>query len=313
MLTLSFESGGTKLVAALSDESGCLIDRAKTTRRPDQSAAETLDELCVLGEGLAQRSATPPEVIGYGFGGPVSRQSNRPLQSFSERGWDLVDPAEILRKRFGVSAFLENDCNAAALGEALFGAGRGRQTVFYITLGTGCGGGLIHRQRIVDFGDSGEAEFGHIVLDPQGPACPCGSRGCLETYCSGPAISRQALELFGDSYADARAVLQAFLQHDECAARLVDQVAQRLGHGLGIALSLFNPDIVVIGGGVASAGEPLLELIRRHTLGHTFGPFRQRAPIVGSSLGEDAVCLGAAAHARLQSRVAGRDSRETGD
>lgn len=297
MSILAFESGGTKLVAALADDSGRLLQRSRCLRRAEQTAAETLDELRQLAESLLPSTPDPLRAVGYGFGGPVSRVTMRPLISFTESGWNQVDPVNYFRGQFGVPAFIENDSNSAALGEALFGAGRGASTVFYVTVGTGCGGGLIHEGRIVALADTGEAEFGHMVLDPEGPACACGNFGCVETFCSGPAIAARAREICGDRFADARAVLDAFLHGDTAAVNIVDEVCERLGQGLGITASLFNPDIIVVGGGVAQAGEPLLERLRYHARRHTFGMFRDRARIVPSLLGEDAVCQGAAAYA----------------
>src|SRR5256712_8911249 len=182
MSILAFESGGTKLVAALADDSGRLLQGSRSLRRPSQTAAETLQELCQLADSLLSSAPTSPRAVGYGFGGPVSRATKRPLISYSESGWNHVDPVGHFYRHFGVPAFIENDCNSAALGEALFGVGRGSSTVFYVTVGTGCGGGLVHEGKIVALADNGEAEFGHMVLDPEGPACACGSFGCLEAF-----------------------------------------------------------------------------------------------------------------------------------
>ncbi|HEV8130924.1 MAG TPA: ROK family protein [Acidobacteriota bacterium] len=297
MSILAFESGGTKLVALLADDSGKLLQRGKALRHSGQTAAETLKELCRLGHSLLSNAPSRLRGIGYGFGGPVSRATKRPLISYSESGWDQINPVRYFEENFEVPAFIENDCNSAALGEALYGAGRGSDTVFYATLGTGCGGGLVHRGEIVALADNGEAEFGHIVLDPQGPACACGNFGCVEAFCSGPAIAAQAQTLYGGRFSDSKAVLQAFLEGDPDATVIVEEICEHLGHGLGIVATLFNPDVMIIGGGVAQTGEPLLERIRHHARRHTFGMFRDRARVVASVLGEDAVCQGAAAYA----------------
>ncbi|HEY2933758.1 MAG TPA: ROK family protein [Acidobacteriota bacterium] len=298
MAILAFESGGTKLMAGIADDSGKLFQIKKTLRRPEQTASETLKELCALGSELQEEVKASIEVVGYGFGGPVSRVTGRPVRSYSETGWEDVDLSATLQRHFSVPVFVENDCNAAALGEALYGAGRAARTVFYMTLGTGCGGGVAHQGRILQLGEQGEAEIGHLVLDSNGPACACGNYGCLEAFCSGPAIARRARQLYGDLFPDAQSVIQEFVKHNPVAVTLMEEFCWRLGQGIAMVSTLFNPDVIVLGGGISTAGEPLAELVRYHVRRYVFAPFKNRAQIVISKLGESAVCQGAAAYAR---------------
>ena len=298
MAILAFESGGTKLVAGIADDSGKIFQTQKKIRKPDQTAPETLKEICVLGSELQEQVKTSIKAVGYGFGGPVSRLTGRPVRSYSESGWEDIDLPAALRDYFGVDAFVENDCNVAALGEALHGAGRGMRTVFYITIGTGCGGGLVHQGRILQLGEHGEAEIGHLILDPDGPTCACGNSGCLEVFCSGPAIARRARQLYGNLFPDARSVIQEFINKNPVAVTLMEEFCWRLGQGVGSVATLFNPDIIVIGGGICSAGEPMAELVRYHARRYTFTPFKNRGQVMFSQLGENAVCQGAAAYAR---------------
>lgn len=221
------------------------------------------------------------ESCGIGFGGPVDYQRQRVVLSTHVPGWDDFDLPAHLAKILGFVPVMDNDANAGALGEAFFGAGRGYRPLFYMTLSTGIGGGIVNDDGTLYRGaDSYAGEIGHLTVRPDGPECLCGSRGCLERMCCGLWLERDygrpAIELLSDP---------------EFVARYVVDLAR----GLKAAIMLLNPARIVIGGGIAKAGDRLfaplhLELSRQIT------PWsRARIDVVPAELGDDTVLWGALA------------------
>jgi len=184
---LVFETGGAKLVAGVAGPGGRLIETEKIYREPADRARKSFARLTELGRALFEKRQTDGarfRAVGFGFGGTVYREARKPHRCLHEQGWEELDVAAALEKEFGIPVFIENDCKLAALAEAHFGAGKGCHTVFYVTLGTGVGGGIVRGGRIQAFSDIGEAEIGHVVVEPEGLPCWCGGRGCVESVCS---------------------------------------------------------------------------------------------------------------------------------
>lgn len=292
MAILCMESGGTKLVAALADSDARLVRVEKAYRRAGQRGGETLNQLIAMGRNLVGKDVRI-EGLGFGFGGIVRRSSGQPYTCFHEEGWEQLDSAGLLRKAFGVPVFVENDCNLAALAEAHRGAGSAKGTLFYVTLGTGIGGAVVREGRLLELGEFGEGELGHIIVDEEGPRCPCGNRGCLETLCSGPGLARLAQRLL-DRSVDAPSLLEGFRAGAEESRRVIEQAAVYLGRVLGSVVNLLNPERVVLGGGLMQSGPAFLEAIARQAERYTFPLFRRPERYVRSRLQEHAVCQGAA-------------------
>ncbi len=196
---LAFETGGTKLVAGVAGANGRLIGTRILMREGTDRAQRSLSRLIEAGAALRAEHETRGltfRSIGFGYGGQVSRSTQRVLACPHEAGWEDVDVQAELQCAFGLPGAIENDCKLAGLAEARLGAGAGHRTVFYITIGTGIGGGVVSSEQIIDFGDTGEAEIGHIVVMPQdGFQCGCGNTGCLETVASGPGMAALARKL----------------------------------------------------------------------------------------------------------------------
>jgi len=291
---ICLESGGTKLVAAVAETDGELRTVARRYRRPGQEALETLTDLVEMGRELA--GAETIDAVGYGFGGTVRRADQRPGPCFHEPGWENVDPPRYLEEAFRAPVFIENDCNLGALGEAHFGVRDTRGTLFYMTIGTGIGGGIVHRGRLLQSGALGEGEIGHVVVDETGPDCPCGNRGCLETLCAGPGLARLASHMLG-STVDACTLMQRFRKGDSAATGVVELAARYLGKTLAVTINLLAPDTIVMGGGVMTDNQAFLELVVSRTEPHVFPFFRNRTRFVLSALGENVVSQGAAIYA----------------
>jgi glucokinase len=200
-----------------------------------------------------------------------------------------VPLAEQIREACGIRCLVENDANAAGLAEARFGAGRGHSSVFYVTLSTGIGAGIILDGKIYH-GRSGQAgEGGHVSIDYRAPVrCKCGVPGCIEGLASGTAIARRTGQ-------PAEAVARAAAEGDASAAAIMEETTLMLGAWLGSVISLLDPDIVVIGGGMSQMGEPLFSRLRGIVPSRSINQFASQTPIVPAALGTEAGILGAAA------------------
>lgn len=225
------------------------------------------------------------ERCGIGFGGPVHFAEQRIAMSTHVGGWSNFLLPEFLEPVLGLRPVLDNDANVGALGEGRFGAGRGYRPLFYMTLSTGIGGGILTEDSKVYRGaDSYAGELGHLTLYPEGKECLCGSRGCFERMCSGLWLERD----YGRS-------AKELLRDPE----FVRRYARDLGLGLKAAVMILNPARIVIGGGIAKAGAalfgPLLEELRRQV---PAGWSHARIDVVAAELGDDSVLWGALALAR---------------
>lgn len=263
----------------------------------------------VLTEARALKNQFRLARCGIGFGGPVDFERQQIVNSTHITGWDDVPLPGLIEEALDVPAVADNDANLGALGEFVYGAGRGAQHLLYYTVSTGIGGGVILDGRIHRGGNSQAGEVGHVPILPGGPVCACGNRGCLEALCSGPAIARRAEDallaqsgrsrlravLRRDGALSAKHVIDAAKAGDRLAKSVVDDTASFLGMGVASAVNLFAPDRVVIGGGVAKAGRVLLDSLRRETRRFVMPVHRPHVDIVQARRGDRSVLLGAMA------------------
>lgn len=284
--------GGTRLSVGLVSEHGelDLLQRESTPR--NLGASVTLQRLRVLISAVLAGAAERAVVgIGVGFGGPVDHARQRIRWSHHAPGWTDISLPDLLGDWFRLPACVENDANAGGLAEALFGAGRGHGDVLYVNIGTGVGAALILGGHIHHGAHGNAGELGHMVLDPNGPPCPCGKRGCVEALCSGDAIGRLARER-GGQWLSGREVGERARRGDELALTVVRDAATTMGLALAAAANLLDPGVIVLGGGVAELGEVYLGPVREafaqhamHIVAHT--------PILPAELGYDAGVIGA--------------------
>jgi len=262
-----------------------------------------------LARGLLREISQSPAAVGVSFGGPVDAATGRVITCHHLPGWDDVPLREWVEEAFNAPAAVENDANAGALGEWRFGAGRGCDDLLYITVSTGIGGGLILDGRLRHGLNSLAGEIGHMIVEPGGPVCTCGRRGCLEALAAGPAIARRARELLkaepqrgqvlrrlagGDLESiTSKMVSQAAAAGDEVAQQALDEAARALGLGIANAATLLNPKLVVLGGGVIKAGERFLSVVRTVAQKQALQGIEVR--IVEAALGDDAPLWGAIA------------------
>ena len=309
---LAFETGGSKLVVGLGDRDGRLRRTVSLKRGAADRAPLSFARLLRAADELSDshlHAGARIAAIGFGFGGTVRRSTNSPHVCLHEDGWDDVDVVGALEDRYGVPVFVENDCKLAALAEAHFGAGRGARSVFYVTLGTGVGGGFVLDGRILALGDLGEAEIGHVVVDPDGPRCCCGNVGCVEAICSGPGLARLCT-LVAERRPDLKAasvlepsagshrIIAAWESGDALADAVVRHAVGGLAKALGAVVNLVVPRRIVVGGGLGTSTPRLLHLLHDEIDRWIVPYFRRSYSVVPSSLGVSAVAQGAALLAR---------------
>jgi len=270
--TLAIDVGGTKFSVAL-------FEHERVTRRESQATNRDGGPEWMLREIERMIEGWSFDRCGVGFGGPVNFAQQRVALSTHVAGWNDFPLVPRLRELLKVPVVMDNDANAGALGEAIHGAGRESKPLLYMTLSTGIGGGIVLGDGSVYRGaDSWAGEIGHLTVRPDGPECLCGARGCLERMCCGLWLERDygkpADELLRD---------EAFL------GRYVVDLAM----GLKTAIMLLNPARIVIGGGIAKAGEALFEPLRAELRRQVTGWSRARLDVVPAALGDDSVLWGA--------------------
>jgi glucokinase len=252
---------------------------------------------------------TQPAAIGVSFGGPVDASTGVVRLSHHVSGWESIPLASLLSTEFGATASVDNDANVAALGEHRFGAGQGYDSLMYITVSTGVGGGWILNGCPWRGAEGMAGEIGHTVIDPNGPLCLCGKRGCLERLASGPYMAQQVREtlqhssdrgqgirhLVGDDLQaiTAQIISQAATQGDELAREVLKTAGWALGVGIGNTANLINPQQFVLGGGVTKAGAHFWEAVH-HAARETALP-EVKFEVVPAALGDEAPLWGAVA------------------
>ncbi len=299
-----FDIGGTQIKFGLVDRDGRLVKKGKV-RSPEAMA----EILAVIGEtwtSLRRSAPGPVRSCGFGIAGFYSTKERKILQSPNYPSLNGYPILPALRKVIDVPVRIGNDANMAAYGEYEHGAGRGARSLVLLTVGTGIGGGIILDGKLWE-GEGGYAgELGHITVNPDGQTCGCGRRGCLETEASAPRLVRNFQALSGRTdVVDSKDVYLLAKAGDRAALESFGKLAYWLGIGIGIIVTALDPEKVIIGGGVVSAGrllmDPVVAEARRWSHPIPFAGCR----IERAALGNDAGLVGAAAWARRGSRARG--------
>jgi glucokinase len=246
--------------------------------------------------------------IGIAAPGPLDPQKGIIYKAVNIPGWENLPLRDLIQDHFGVPVALENDANLAALGEVTFGAGRGHHHLLYLTISTGVGGGVIINDELLTGFRGLGSELGHVTVLPDGPVCSCGKRGHLEAVASGPAIARYVAQQIADGQSSQLAnqepltayhVAQAAADGDELATRAYQRAGTFLGQAIADFLHIFNPSIVVLGGGVIQSGELLLESLRRTLQESVLSPqYLEQFTLTTAELGDQSGLLGALTLAR---------------
>jgi glucokinase len=310
-LYLGLDIGGTKLAVGIANAEGRVLADAAEPTDPTSRPGDVVEALYRMSQAVCAKAGVglrDLRAVGISYGGPVDYPAGVTVTCHHLQGWEKVPLVRMVEERFGLPAAMDNDANAAALAEAVFGAGRGHTHLLYLTVSSGIGGGIIIEGEIYRGATSMAGEIGHMTVKPDGPVCTCGRRGCLEAMASGWSIARRAQEAAaawpGESALKrlaeitAQAVAQAAEAGDALALEIMRETADNLAFGIGAGVNLLNPTLVVIGGGVSQAGEvlfgPLREALGRYALKEN----AQAVRVAPAALGAQVGVLGGVALAR---------------
>jgi glucokinase len=312
---VAVDIGGTKIMTALFKADGKMLAKDVRPTLVSEGVDAVIERLCAaINEILADNKMSLSQIGAIGIacaGGIDTGKGIVVTPSPHLPGWADLPLAEIVKKKTGVLAYLVNDASAAALGEQRYGAGRGVKNLILFTLGTGIGGGIIIDGKLYLGARGGAGEFGHMTVEADGLQCDCGNIGCLEKYASGTAVARDAIERISRG-AKSSLIDMAGGKIDEITAEMVGKAAQsgdnlareaiaRTAYYLGIGMvnivNIFNPEMVVIGGGMSALGEMIIAPGRKMVAERPYSINAQSVRVVTGRLGNEAGVYGAAAFA----------------
>jgi glucokinase len=313
-LYAGIDLGGTKILVLVADPTGAVLGTERVPTLATQGPESVITRIVeAVRTAAAQAGVEPAQLAGAGVSapGPIDTVDGVITDPPNLPGWHNVPLARILRERLGVQVVLENDANCGAVGEHMFGAGRGYGHMLFVTISTGIGGGIIINNELYAGASGAAGEVGHIGVSVDGPTCGAGHVGCLEAFASGTAIAARAREMIAagglprtariaehDPPLSAKSVHMAAEQGESEAAAIIAAAGRYLGIGLASLINVFNPQAIVIGGGLTNMGDmilgPAIETARMRSFAQSFMDVR----IVEGELGERVAALGAIAVAR---------------
>ncbi len=305
---IGVDVGGTNVKLALVDMNGKIVYSNTTPTRADLGYEHSIANIQTAIEELMKETSSNKEnieAIGFGFPGQIDYQNGIVRLLPNMPGWVEIPVAKIMEEKFQIQTKLDNDVRVATLGELKYGAGKGCNNLVCITVGTGIGSGLVLNGKLVRGAKNAAGEIGHIKMTMgDGPICGCGDYGCFEAYASGPSIVAEAKEYIKGGKSSKfkelateelspYIVAQAALQGDAVAKRIYSKMGEIIGLGLTSVINLLNPERVIIGGGVADAGDILFNPIRETVAKRAMPIQAQSVEIVPAQLGNTAGVIGA--------------------
>ena len=309
---VGIDVGGTKIAAGLVTHDGTILHRYTTHAHSEKEPRYVIDAIVEAFRALLEESnvsAADIEAVGLGFPGNTHGAEGIVLVCSNLPAWDHVPLRDIVAEQIGVPVVLENDTNLCAMGEHRYGAGRGTRNMCYVTISTGYGLGIIINNQLYPGHIGTAGELGHVVVEPGGPPCTCGKRGCLMAYGSGIGLSRMAYEKLeagadtvlremvppGGRRIPGEVVAEAARQGDQVAQEIIRVAGAYCGIGLSMVIQIINPELIVVGGGLTRMGglleEPMLGAMREHTQPELLDSVAVKRWQLGNDLG----ILGAAA------------------
>jgi len=251
----AIDVGGTKIAVGIIDLEGRVLAKKEYPSSPVPEAREGILKMAQVLRELVDRNQSPIQGIGIGITGPIDSRTGMLGPNEFLKKWVGANLVESLSQLFGLPVAAENDADAAALGEALWGAGKGMSRFIYLTVSTGIGGGIILDGKLYRGVDGSHPELGHHIIEPTGPKCFCGASGCWESLASGPSMARWAKLNAPPGYPslenlDAASICAMAVQGDELAQRAVEREGFYLGIGLANLIDIFSPEVIALGGGV---------------------------------------------------------------
>lgn len=296
-LALGIAFGHSHVRVALADLSSEVMGERRRELDVDREALAALDAAAeMVEELLAETGADRDRVLGAGMGlsGPIDHASGRVQSREILPGWYDIDAQAEMEARLGVSVRLENDANLGALAEAAFGAGQGVQDLVYLMMSSGIGAGLFLGGRLFRGAAGMAGEFGHVLVDESGPLCRCGNRGCLETFAAGPPLAELVSRSKGEPVS-IEAMLALAADGDPGARRALEDAGRVTGRSIAALCNLLNPELVVVGGRLAHAGDLLLDPLRESVRRYAIPAAAEAVRVEAGVLGERAEVLGALA------------------
>ncbi len=314
---LAVDLGGTKIITAIISNKGQMIAREYCLTLADEGPQSVINRIVSAIDyllGLRNVESSKLGSISIAAAGAIDLDKGVITSSPNLPGWYNIPLRDIVREKHGVNTFLINDASAAAIGEHHFGIGKGVNNLILLTVGTGIGGGIIINGKLYTGLCGSAGEIGHMTIDVNGPKCNCGNIGCLETLASGTAVAKEAIRRISQgeksSLTDivegeienitAEEVSLAAQGGDSLALEVISEAATYLGVGMVNLVNIFNPEMIVIGGGMAKMGDLLLNPARQVVRERAFSLSAQAVRIVPAQLGDDAGVLGAAIFALQQ-------------
>ena len=290
--------GGTKIAAGVVDENGRVLAKEECPTDVPRGFADAMRRVAEMLAQCADQAGVKLQGIGIGCTGPVDPVRGSLGNVNLLPGWEGGNPVEKLSAAFTVPAAMENDADAAGLGEAVWGAGRGKARLIYVTISTGIGGSVILEGKVYRGAGDCHPEVGHHIIEPSGPSCSCGARGCWESLASGPSmvewIQTNAPANYQTPDLTAKEICARAQQGDEWARRAVEREGYYLGVGLANLVSLFTPDAMVLGGGIMKSANLFLGRIHQVVRQNCRLVPYERVEISLASLGPDVGLIGAA-------------------
>jgi len=313
-LILGVDLGGTKILTAVVNSQGKMLSRDHSitpAQKGHKAVIQSILESVHSALGRADVAISDLIVIGVGAPGLLNPETGILFTSPNLPGWRDVPLRDIIQEKLGKKTFLINDANAAALGEFYFGAARGVRNFIYITLSTGIGGGIVIDGKIYSGAIGAAGEVGHMTIDDDGPICNCGNRGCWEMLASGTALAKEARHRIKEGvktsileYAEgdvekvtAQVIQSAAEQGDSLAKELIARTGYYVGVGLANLVNIFNPELIVIGGGLSNIGDMLFEPAFKVAGERAYMEAFQAVRFASAELGRNSGVLGAAAFA----------------
>ncbi|MBS5987630.1 ROK family protein [Clostridium sp.] len=310
---IGVDLGGTKISTAISTIEGNILANVVLPTKAEEGETAVLGRIVQsIDEVIVGSSTSIDEIEAIGIGSPGPLDAKKGIiittPNLPFKDYNLVQP---LKEKYNIPVYLDNDANAAAIGEYMFGAGKGKDSIVYFTVSTGVGGGAVLDGKVYRGHTSNALEIGHTTVDPNGPRCNCGNLGCLEAISSGTAIARKGKEAVSTNVEtslkkyDTVTSYEVFKEAeagDEVAKDIIDNALTYLGIGVANAIATFDPEMIIIGGGVSKAGDIVFNTVKKVVNKRCFKSMAESCQIVPAGLGSDAGVVGAVALAIIESR-----------
>ena len=310
MIAIGIDIGGMSIKGAAVDSNGRVYEKFSMPFTKGEPGEETIRKLAETVKEYIAANGLENKIVGIGLGSPGTLDIKNGIVNYANNlGWENLHVADIFHEILPYSVRLTNDANAASLGEAKYGAGKSYDSIIMLTLGTGVGGGIIINGKLYEGNEGKGAELGHSVIVVDGEQCTCGRKGCLETYASATALIRETKKAMHSNrrslmwkvcpdidLVGGKVPFEAAKQGDKTAIDVLDNYIKYLGEGILNFCNIFRPNVIVLSGGIANAGDYLFDRVNKYIKDRNYGyKMTPEVKVVPAELGYDSGKIGAAA------------------